>query len=81
MVLKDAELQGKGHTLKLESLRLLPGEVLVGEVTVFGGLEVDWLGQVELLDNDTRSEVEVGVDDLDELIRGFIRGSVRVNED
>lgn len=67
--------------LELKSLWLLPTEVLVGEVTVLGGLEVDWLGQVELLDNNSWAEVEVGVDDLDKLVRGSGRGSVGINED
>lgn len=70
-----------GKCLELESLGLLPAEVLVGEVTVLCGLEVDWLGQIKLLDNDTRSKVKVGVDDLDELVRGLGRGTIRINED
>lgn len=67
--------------LELERLWLLPAEVLVGEVTVLGGLEVDRLGQVELLDDDSWSEVEVLVDDGDELVRCLIRGTVGVHED
>jgi hypothetical protein len=70
-----------GGYLKFESLGLLPAEVLVGEVPVLCGLEVDRLGQVELLDNDTRSQIEVLIDDLDKLIRGFIRGAVCIDED
>jgi hypothetical protein len=50
-------------------------------VTVLGSLEVDWLGQVELLDNDTWSHVEVVADNLDKLIRGLVRGTVGINED
>lgn len=67
--------------LELELLWLLPAEVLVGEVTVLGGLEVDWLGQVELLDDHSWAEIEVGTDDLLELIRGLGGGSVGVDED
>jgi hypothetical protein len=67
--------------LELEGLRLLPGEALVGEVAVLGGLEVDWLGQVELLDDHSRAEVEVGADDLLKLVGGLVGGSVRVDED
>lgn len=67
--------------LELERLRLLPGELLVGEVAVLGGLEVDWLGQVELLDDHSGAEVEVGTDDLLKLVRGLIGGSVRVDKD
>ena len=51
--------------LKFQGLGLLPAEVLVGEMSVLSGLEVDWLGQVELLDYDTRSEIEVGIYNLD----------------
>jgi hypothetical protein len=72
------------HTLPRlpgEGLWLLPAEVLVGEVTVLGSLEVDWLGQVELLDNHTWAEIEVLVDDSNKLVRGLVGGSVRVNED
>ena len=73
-----------GHAiprLELEDLGLLPAEVLVGEVAVLGGLEVDGLGQVELLDDDARSQVEVGIDDLHQLVRGLVRGAVGVDED
>lgn len=69
-------------SLELQSLGLLPAEALVGtEVTVLGGLEVDGLGQVELLDNDTGSQVEVITDDLDELIRALGRGAVGLDVD
>lgn len=68
--------------LELELLRLLPGEALVGtEVTVLGRLAVDGLGKVQLLDDDTRSKVEVVADDLDKLVRGLLRGAVRVDVD
>ncbi len=67
--------------LEFESLRFLPAEVLIGEVTVLSSLEVDWLGQVELLDNDTRSQIEVVVYDLDKLIRGSVRGAICIDED
>ena len=50
-------------------------------MAVLGGLKVDWLGQIQLLDDHTRSEVEVGVDDVDELIGGAVGGAVRVDED
>lgn len=68
--------------LELEGLGLLPGEGLVGaEVTVLGGLAVDGAGEVELLDDDTGAQVEVLVDDLDELVRGLVRGAVGVDVD
>lgn len=73
----------KSHSsnLELEGLGLLPGEVGVGEVTVLGSLAVDGVGEVKLLDNDTRAHVEVGVDDLNELLGGPVRGTVGLNED
>lgn len=58
--------------LVLQSLGLLPAEALIGtEVTVLGSLQVNRLGQVELLDNDAGSQVKVVTDDLDELLRGL----------
>lgn len=65
--------------LKLESLGLLPREVLVGEVTVLGRLVVDGVGEVKLLDDDTGTHVEVGLDDVDELLGGLVRGAVGVD--
>ena len=50
-------------------------------MTVLSSLEVDWTSQVELLDNDTWAEIEVLVDDLDELGRGLIGGTVGINVD
>lgn len=68
--------------LELESLGLLPVEVLVGaEVAVLGRLQVDGPCQVELLDDDTGAHVEVLADDLDELVRGLGGGAVGVDED
>jgi hypothetical protein len=61
---------------------LLPREALVGtEVAVLGGLEVDGAVQVQLTDNNTRAEVEVLVDDLDQLGRALLGGTVGVNVD
>jgi hypothetical protein len=67
--------------LELEGLGLLPGEVGVGEVAVLGGLAVDGVDEVELLDNDTGAHVEVGLDDLDELTGALVGGAVGLNED
>lgn len=50
-------------------------------MAVLGGLEVDGAVQVELSDNDTRSEIEVLEDDLDELVRGLLGSAVRVDID
>lgn len=71
----------KALKLELELLRLLPGELLVGEVTVLSGLEVDGVDEVKLLDNDTGAEVEVVLDNLDELVRGLVGSSVCLNEE
>jgi hypothetical protein len=67
-------------SLELESLGLLPGEVLVGEVAVLGCLAVDWLDEVELLDDDTWAHVEVVPDNLDELLRAAVRCAVGLDE-
>lgn len=50
-------------------------------MAVLGGLEVDGLGKVELLDDDTGAEVEVVADDLDKLIRGLVGGAVGIDVD
>ncbi|KAH3664772.1 hypothetical protein OGATHE_003587 [Ogataea polymorpha] len=44
-------------------------------------LEVDWSSQIKLLDQDTWSQVEVLVHNGDQLLRGKLGGSVRVNVD
>lgn len=68
--------------LELESLGLLPVEVLVGaKVAVLGRLQVDGPCQVELLDDDTGAHVEVLADNLDELVRGLGGGAVGVDKD
>lgn len=68
--------------LELESLGLLPVEVLVGaEMAVLGRLQVDGPCEVELLDDDTGAHVEVVADDLDELLRGLGGGAVGVDKD
>ena len=54
--------------LEFEGLGLLPAEALVREVSILGCLEIDRLGQVKLLDNHTRAEIKVLVDDVDQLI-------------
>lgn len=50
-------------------------------MSVLSGLVVNGLGQVELLDNDTWSQIEVLVDDLDKLIAGSVGGAVCIDED
>lgn len=71
----------KSRHLELKRLRLLPGKGLVGaEVAVLGRLEVDGLGQVQLLDNDTRAHVEVVADDLDQLVGRLLGCAVGLDE-
>jgi len=67
--------------LEFERLGLLPRKVLVGKVAVLGRLEIDGLGQIKFLDNDTRTHVEVVADDLDQLIRGLVAGAVGLDEE
>jgi hypothetical protein len=50
-------------------------------VAVLGRLKVDGLGEIELLDDDTRAEVEVVADDLDQLLRSLLGGAVRIDVD
>lgn len=50
-------------------------------MTVLGGAVVDGVDKVELLDDDTRPQVEVLADDLDKLVGGLVRGAVGLNED
>jgi hypothetical protein len=50
-------------------------------VAVLGRLEVDGVGEVQLLDNDTGTEVEVVEDDLDKLFRGLVRGAVCLDKE
>ena len=75
------DVVSRSSHLELEGLGLLPGEVGVGEVAVLGGLAVDGVDEVELLDNDTGAHVEVGLDDLDELGGALVGGAVGLDED
>lgn len=77
-ILKMSEY-GWSFSLELQFFRLLPRVLLVGEVTVRCCLEVDWFGQVQLLDNDTGSEVEVVTYDLDQLLRRMFGGAVSLD--
>ena len=67
--------------LEGQVLRLFPGEALIREVAVLGGSAIDRVGQVEFLDNDTGSEIEVLVDDLDELGTGLVAGSIGLDKE
>lgn len=50
--------------LIVQNLRLLPWEALIREVAVLGCAAIDWVGQVEFLHDDTRSHVEILLDDF-----------------
>lgn len=50
-------------------------------MTVLGRLEVDRLGKIKLGHDDTRAEVEVLPDNLDELGRALVGCAVGLNED
>ena len=67
-------------SLQLELFRLLPGEVLVGEVAVLGRLVVDRLDEVELLDDHTRTHVEVVADDFHQLLGALVGRAVGLHE-
>ena len=67
--------------LQSKVLGLLPLEILVREVAVLGRLEVDRVSKVELPDDDTRSQVKVVLDYLDELVRRFVGCAICLNED
>lgn len=63
--------------LELQGLGLFPSEALVGaEVAELGRLVVDGPDEVELLRDSTRSQVEVGLHDLDQLVRGLAGGAI-----
>ena len=67
--------------LKFQRLRLLPAEVLVGEMAVLRRLVVDRLDQVQLLDDNTRSHVEVVADDSHQLVGGLFGSTVGLDEE
>jgi len=71
----------RASCLELELSGDLPGVLLVGEVSVRSSLKVDGTSKVKILDNDTRTEIKVVTDNLDELSRGLVRGTVSVNKD
>ena len=50
-------------------------------MAILGRLEVDGIRKVELLDNDTRPQIEVFLDDLHQLIRISVRCAVGLNEE
>lgn len=71
----------KKASLQLQFFWLFPRVLLVSEVTVGSGLEIDWSGQIQLLDNDTWSQVEVVSDDLNQLLGVELGSTVGLNVD
>jgi hypothetical protein len=67
---------GPTGRLELESLGLLPFEALVAEVAILGGLEVDRVGEVEFLDDNTRSKIEVLENDIHQLSTASVAGAI-----
>jgi len=57
--------------LKHELLRLLPAELVTAKVTIGARLAVDWLLQIQLLDDLARTQVKVLLDDLEKLGLGL----------
>ena len=80
-MLKVCGAQRKWMALVLESLWLFPSEILVREMTVLRGLVVDWPDQVQLLDDDTRSHVEVLANDGYELFGALVGSAVGFYEE
>ena len=66
--------------LECQRLRLLPGEVLIRKVPVFGRLEINRSCKVELFDDDAWPHIEVLSNDLDQFVRGLVRGTVGINK-
>jgi hypothetical protein len=60
---------------------LLPGELGATKVTVGSSLLVDGSEQIEFLNDNTRTQVPVVSNDLNELSLGLVRGTVGLNED
>ncbi len=66
--------------LVLQSLGLLPSEVLVREMAILCCLAIDWFREVEFLNDDSRSEVEVVQDDVHQFVRRLFRSAVCLYE-
>lgn len=64
------------HRLQLDWFRLLPGEFTSSEMAVAAGGLVHWVFKVEVLDNATRSEAKVLLNNIVELFLGVFAGSI-----
>ena len=67
--------------LKLEGLGLLPSEDFTTEMTIGGRLLENRIFELEVLDDAARSEVEVLLDNLHELLGALGTSSVVKNSD
>jgi hypothetical protein len=68
------------RNLESKSFGLFPRKSLVAEVAILGGAAIDGVGEVEFLDNDARSKVEVLEDNVHKLGAGLVTSAVRFNE-
>ncbi len=50
-------------------------------MAILGGLEVDRLREVQLLDDDTGTHVEVLANDFDQLVGAFVGGTIRLDKE
>ena len=66
--------------LKLQCLRLLPGEALVGEMSVLRRSAVYRIGQIQLFNDHTWSQIEVVSDDLDQFLAGPAARTIGLDE-
>ena len=66
--------------LEFQFLGLLPSETLVAEMPILGCPAVDRIDEIKLLDNDTGSEIEVLVDDLNQFLAASVASSVCLHE-
>jgi hypothetical protein len=70
----------RAQHLEFQLLGLLPSEALVAEVAVLGSSAVDGVDEIELLDNNTGSEIEILVDDVDQFFAALVARSVCLDE-
>lgn len=66
---------------RIMGFKYVPGELITTKVTVAGGLGVDGLEEIQLLDDDTGTEVEVPLDDGEDLLVRLGTGTVGVDKD
>ena len=81
MARRREDKQTAAQSSELQLLGLLPRVLRVTEVTVRRSLKVLRLLETERLDNETRAEVEVLANDLDQLLVGLLAGTVCIDED